>query len=501
MKIISFKNRRILTNSIIVILLAIQFVLFLLWHNQFFNELKLSQSIYNFENSKLLAEKIDEANKHYVTSQLDFNEYLATYNKENIKKYKTSIHKLEQTIKSIDSLSKKDSSLSKLIVGKKEKEKRIIILKLKLDSLINFNLNTSTFANKKEFGLEKFDSKKILKSITYDSIKFKNDVVKRSLLARIGQAIRGKYDIKKEELQVYIRILYGDGYKTDTYENQLKNIFATTEKHYEEQFNKLKKTNILLRDNDVILVKINKDLVNLLRESFELYENKNDLSLSKNKDNFVNQYRFTSSQRTIIIYSLMVLMFIATLVLLLFVRIANTYEKKLTLAKSKADNNVVFKNRLIGMLSHELRSPLQIIIKLSEYLTQKNKDKVLEEAINNLNFTSNSILITANQILEFSKNENKKMVAYNATLSLKDELNNIYNAIKSLASHKKIEVIANFDLSIDKKIQIDAGKLHQLFYNIVGNAIKFTDKGNITIQAKTETLNDFIKVIISIKDT
>ncbi|MBC8645301.1 response regulator [Flavobacterium lindanitolerans] len=170
-------------------------------------------------------------------------------------------------------------------------------------------------------------------------------------------------------------------------------------------------------------------------------------------------------------------------------------------AKIEAEKNVEFKNRIIGMLSHEMRSPLSIISNLTNKLISTKMDGAQNDMAKSLNFTSNSLHITVNQILDFFKNENGKLQLYNSKTVLKNEITSIVESLKSLADAKKIELVSHIDDSLQNEVWADSGKIHQLFYNMIGNAIKFTSKGNITVDCRFTEVNDKFKLDVKIKDT
>ncbi|PZQ79518.1 MAG: hypothetical protein DI548_14810, partial [Flavobacterium johnsoniae] len=187
--------------------------------------------------------------------------------------------------------------------------------------------------------------------------------------------------------------------------------------------------------------------------------------------------------------------------LLLYSIFAYHFEKKLAAAKIEAEKNLEFKNRIIGMLSHEMRSPLSIISNLTNKLISTKMDGAQNDMAKSLNFTSNSLHITVNQILDFFKNENGKLQLYNSKTVLKNEITSIVESLKSLADAKKIELVSRIDDSLQNEVWADSGKIHQLFYNMIGNAIKFTSKGNITVDCRFTEVNDKFKLDVKIKDT
>lgn len=99
----------------------------------------------------------------------------------------------------------------------------------------------------------------------------------------------------------------------------------------------------------------------------------------------------------------MVLMFIVSILIMYFTRIAFIYEMKLNEANELNKKNLGFKNRILGMLSHELRSPLKIINIFIDKITRTTKDETIKGYLNSIKFTNSSLLIQSNQILEYTK--------------------------------------------------------------------------------------------------
>ena len=91
--------------------------------------------------------------------------------------------------------------------------------------------------------------------------------------------------------------------------------------------------------------------------------------------------------------------------------------------------NLGFKNRILGMLSHELRSPLKIINIFIDKITRTTKDETIKGYLNSIKFTNSSLFIQSNQILEYTKNQDAGQKLVNTTFNLKDEINAIATAI------------------------------------------------------------------------
>lgn len=501
MKKLPFRKRKFIHISLLVSIIIIQALIFRTWYNHHVNEKKLFDVISSISNPNIILSLSNKATKHYFDAQNHFNEYIYNDKKTSLENYKHSIDSMTVYLDSLNYTSKKALNFKDIVRSKLSTEREIAFLKRELDSIMQQGITPVSEIPFGNYPLEKYDFNKVLKTITYDSIKISDDVVKRGMLARIGNAITGKYDVKREELQLHIKMVYDDEEKSGNIETQLKNAFLTTDRHYTNQFSRLQKRYAGVKEKDRKLMIINKKIIDNGQEIIQFYTNSAQTLNEAKQKNILHQYNLSTQVRNKTILTLLVLMGLATVLLLLFTRIAYTYEKKLSQAKQNAEKNLDFKNRLIGMISHEMRAPLHIISNYANKLKTENKDEILKPTINSLHFTSDSLLITANQILDFSKNEHKKIVAYNAKAILFEEINLVVHSLQSLAEDKKISILANLHSDLNKAVLIDTGKLHQLFYNIIGNAIKFTDKGSITVDAKAFALNSKVKLEVTIKDT
>ena len=85
------------------------------------------------------------------------------------------------------------------------------------------------------------------------------------------------------------------------------------------------------------------------------------------------------------------------------------YEQKIVHAQEKITESLNFKNRIIGMMSHEIRSPLTILSIYSQKISASIQDLTLKDTFKSIQFTTNSLLVLSNQILEYSKDEKYRL--------------------------------------------------------------------------------------------
>ena len=380
---------------------------------------------------------------------------------------------------------------------KKDKEKEILVLRKELDALLKVGVYPLTSQNAEEYDLNPYNFRKVLNSIQYDSIRLADEVIQKGLITRIGDAIKGKYDIKREELQIYIKMVYGNTKKSGTIEDQMRNIFQSTSDHYNKEFGQLRNTYSNLRETDKELMIVNKKILKNSQDILLFYTE----SAQQSSKTQLEKALLNIQNKKSLVGILLLSTIFCTILLMLYSFFAYIFEKELAKAKIAAENNVEFKNRLIGMLSHEMRAPLNIISNLSNKLKVSNTDKGLSHGINLMHFTSNSLQITVNQILDFFKNENTTLVLYNSKINLKKEVTNILESLKSLAEVKKIDLISHIDPDMKNDVLADNGKIHQLFYNLIGNAIKFTNQGNIVVDCKLTEADGKYRFDVKVKDS
>lgn len=493
----SLKHRKAIHSGLFIFVILLQVLIFSLWYNQNTNESELASSFEKASQQSLIMGYSGEVTKNYFDAENSFMEYLYNYDMNSLHKYRKSLSQMASYLDSLNRILNKNEKVLPNIKNKEEKEKKIIALRKELDSLIKHRVSPISEPNPELFNLKPYNHNKVMKSISYDTIRSSDNVAKKGFFRRIGNAIAGKYDVEKEEFHYYMTMTYGAVEKTGTPEEQMANIFNSTRNYYEKEFGRLRNAYSNLREIDRELMVINKKILKNSQDIILIY----DKSVQKsNKQQFEKALENLKKKRNLIT-TLMVLMTICTGLLLLYSIFAYHFEKKLAAAKIEAEKNLEFKNRIIGMLSHEMRSPLSIISNLTNKLTSTKMDSAQNDMAKSLNFTSNSLQITVNQILDFFKNENGKLQLYNSKAILKTEIKSILESLKSLADAKKIDLLSNIDNSLENEVWADSGKIHQLFYNIIGNAIKFTSKGNITVDCRYTEVSNKFKLDVKIKDT
>jgi len=161
-----------------------------------------------------------------------------------------------------------------------------------------------------------------------------------------------------------------------------------------------------------------------------------------------------------------------------------------------------YKSEFLANMSHELRTPLNSILLLSRLLSENNNKSMVAEEIEFakvIQSSGNSLLGLIDEILDLSKIEAGKMELEFLDVSTKEITDTLWNLFSQVAKEKKIEFeIISKDAPI--VIKTDKMRLEQILKNLISNAIKFTEKGKVTLEIKINTDDDKIICFI-VKDT
>ena len=498
---LNFKNRKAVHFALLASIIFLQLLLLVILYNEIFNESKLDNLETELEISDQAKHFSDLTKGDYIAIQYNLQNYIQTKDNKYLTNYNTALYNLN---KNIDSLAKtSNNSDSFLLYLKKIDSDTLSIKQLNnaIDSLINVQILPSTQLEKDLLKLNPFNYEDVLNSITIESYMLVDSVERKGLFGRLGNAISGKVDVQKEKVNVVVTMKYGKKVTTGNIEEQLANALKNTNNYYQNEFLNYKNNLSALKGKDSDFLNRNNQLLDYSSLLLEKY-NKALASFSNDtKHKFQDQYKTNKLIRNYAVIGLVLFMVIISGILILLTRLAFDYEKRLLLAQEKIQQNLSFKNRIVGMISHEIRSPLNILSIYSRNISKQIKDESLQESLKSIQFTTNSLSLLANQVLDYSKNENKKLELNRSNFYLKDELNEILKSLSSFVENNGNRLEIENKISENFLIHSDAVKIHQLFYNIVGNANKFTKKGLITISLNSEkTLDHKINLLVAIKD-
>lgn len=151
-------------------------------------------------------------------------------------------------------------------------------------------------------------------------------------------------------------------------------------------------------------------------------------------------------------------------------------------AKEVAEQSAKMKEQFLANISHEMRTPMNAILGMSNLVLQSELDMEQESYMTSIKQSSQNLLGIINDILEISSLENGKVNFAIKEFNLYELIHNLVNVIKYKAEQKELQLFLDIKDDVDKYFKGDALRLNQILMNLVGNAVKFTDEGFVKIK-------------------
>lgn len=155
---------------------------------------------------------------------------------------------------------------------------------------------------------------------------------------------------------------------------------------------------------------------------------------------------------------------------------------ELKIARDKALSASRAKTNFLATMSHEIRTPMNGVIGMAQLLLETKLTSTQRTQLTVLHSSAKSLLHIINDILDMSKLESGKLEIKNQAFDLLELLDEIFNSLAIIAAQKHIELIKLIDLNVPHELIGDPMRLRQILINLLGNAIKFTQKGYVQLR-------------------
>ncbi|KAA5532454.1 response regulator [Taibaiella lutea] len=238
------------------------------------------------------------------------------------------------------------------------------------------------------------------------------------------------------------------------------------------------------------------------------FNNKITSLLSEVQKDIIHQTGLTNSQAeesinrsSIRIYVIIAAFFLFAAILFVLmltdVTKSNKYRQLLERAKEEAEFHSLSRQRFLSNMSHEIRTPLQSIIGYSEQINeQQQPDKNYIDAIQH---SSKHLLHVINEILDYDSINSGKFIFEKKDFEIRQTVSDVISILSFQANKKGIELKCN--QITENQINGDAHRLKQILLNLVGNAIKFTDKGYVSLDVQHQITGNKENYIFKVQDT
>jgi signal transduction histidine kinase/DNA-binding NarL/FixJ family response regulator len=244
--------------------------------------------------------------------------------------------------------------------------------------------------------------------------------------------------------------------------------------------------------------------INLLRLQTDLeFERKNqEIELLKKNTEIQNERIHNQAiLRNLLIIGILIA-FALLIVIYIRYREKNKVQDAIIKAKDAAEQAKETQEQFLANTSHEIRTPMNGIIGMTNHLKDTALTLEQREYISAINESANSLLVLINDLLDLSKINAGKMTFEKKAFRLTDLFKNLIYSLQYRSTEKNIRLLSSIDEKIPAAVIGDPVRLNQILLNLTGNAIKFTEKGEVKIFAKL--LKDDAKsihILFSVQDT
>ncbi|MEB0771982.1 two-component sensor histidine kinase BarA [Citrobacter portucalensis] len=175
---------------------------------------------------------------------------------------------------------------------------------------------------------------------------------------------------------------------------------------------------------------------------------------------------------------------------------------ELDLAKKRAQEAARIKSEFLANMSHELRTPLNGVIGFTRLTLKTELNTTQRDHLNTIERSANNLLAIINDVLDFSKLEAGKLILESIPFPLRSTLDDVVTLLAHSSHDKGLELTLNIKNDVPDNVIGDPLRLQQVITNLVGNAIKFTEGGNIDILVEKRALsNTKVQIEVQIRDT
>lgn len=276
--------------------------------------------------------------------------------------------------------------------------------------------------------------------------------------------------VNEENLSAFLKVV-NETYQWFERDKLLsEHAYAVSEKEYQDAVSHLESQHDIIRQS-----------VGLLKDAIQRIDKNAVLHVDDAEAEIINVVRYLNKQ----------------------LEVQRNLEQQLIVSKEFAEKAAQVKSDFLSVMSHEIKTPLNAIIGLSHLLQQQQFTHEQARNINALHAAAENLLSLVNDILDFNKIEEGKIQLAPRMVDLRVILNNLKYAYALKANEKQTIIKLTIDENLPAHILVDDVRLNQVLHNLMSNAVKFTNKGQVWLSVMVEPSSneEHIQLRFSIKDS
>jgi len=338
-KFLNFKLRKLVHYSLILCILLIQVIIAIFFYNEFVNGKKLKFIKDQLEESRALGGLTDNSRKDFLDAQEHLQKYMATQDNKELQLYFQSLRKLKINFDKIGEYENTSPRLKKNLAAHRQDTLKTAKLKTLIDSVYQTSLNPPANIEEKQYEPTKY--KNDFEDLKIQTRTYADTVKKKGFFGRIKDAVTGKVDVQKES--TVITMTNNKTIDLSQVKSKMDNTIKSMDKHYAAEVKKVQMLAAQSQKNNLQFYSNFSKLLVYSNGLIEVYEN----AIKDFKTELEKEYNEQSSNnnriRTYLVLGLMILMFIVSILIMYFTRLAFIYEQKLDAANKEIKKNLNFK--------------------------------------------------------------------------------------------------------------------------------------------------------------